>query len=401
MSMLEGIEIVDVHCHGWRIDEVAARDQEGMLDRVTMLGMCLLSSGLDDPALEEPLRRATDLSPFALAMARLLAALLGCEPERGSLARARAAALRAPQEYLRRLWAEARVAELLVDDGYPLPRIDGAALGAASGIPVHRVARIEPWIVELREAARGYRELEDAFTAAAEEAAAAGAVAFKSVIAYRTGLDVAGFSRGECESAFSRWRAGGWSETRSDAKPVRDMLLRRALAVAAVAGIPLHVHCGGGDPSIVLAHARPSDIFRLLHEHRRQPIVLIHSGWPWVEEGAYVASILPNVYLDTSLSTPWASLAVDSRLETLLGIASPAQVMYGSDESTEPEVIWLSATLAREALERVLGAGVERRIVERGDAERIGAAVLGGNARRLHGLEARTAAPAAAAAEPV
>ena len=122
----------------------------------------------------------------------------------------------------------------------------------------------------------------------------------------------------------------------------------------------MHIHCGGGDPAIVLAHARPQDLFPLLAEHADQPVVLIHSGWPWLEEGAYVASILPQVYLDISITMPWATLAVDQKLEVLLGAAPPAKVLYGSDEASEPEVIWLSAQLGREALERVLGTGVER-----------------------------------------
>ena len=93
-----------------------------------------------------------------------------------------------------------------------------------------------------------------------------------------------------------------------------------------------------GDPAIVLAHARPQDLFPLLAEHAEQPVVLIHSGWPWLEEGAYVASILPHVYLDVSITMPWASLAVDQKLEVLLGVAPPAKVLYGSDEASEPEV---------------------------------------------------------------
>ncbi len=139
---------------------------------------------------------------------------------------------------------------------------------------------------------------------------------------------------------------------------------------------------------MVLGHVRPSDIFPLLHDHLRQPIVLIHSGWPWIEEGAYVASILPHVYLDTSLSTPLASLAVDSRLELLLGIAPPAKVLYGSDESTEPEVIWLSALLARESLERVLAKSVDNGYLDKRRAAQVGLGVLGENARRLHGVNA-------------
>jgi uncharacterized protein len=385
-DLLEATSVVDVHCHGWRSDEVAAAPQHGFLDRITMLGMCLMSSGLEDESLREVLELTTDTSPTAVAMADRLAAVLGCEPTRAGLAEARARALRSPG-YLRGLWEDSGVEALIMDDGYPLPRIDGRALGAEVGLTVHRVCRIEPLITDVREAAGTYAELEDAFSAELERAVADGAIAFKSVIAYRTGLDVCEWSASDREAAFTAWRAEGWRESREHAKPVRDSLLRRTLAVAKAAGIPVHIHCGGGDPSIVFAHARPSDLFGLLSSHMDQPIVLIHSGWPWVDEGAFVASILPHVYLDTSLSTPWASLAVDSRLEILLGIAPPAKVMYGSDEASEPEVVWLSAHLAREALTRVLETGIERRHLNRDAARRIGAGVLGGNARRLHGLE--------------
>jgi uncharacterized protein len=389
MTLLDGARVTDVHCHGFCLAEIRARDQDGFLDRITMLGMCLTSSGLADDAFDEVVTRTTDTSPFAVAMALRLAGILGCEPTREGIAAARGRALDEGSDYLERLWADARVAGLIVDDGYPLPAVDQDQMTRETMLPISRVSRIEPSIVELRESAASYAELEDAFTARAEQALSDGAVAFKSVIAYRTGLDVRRWSDDECEQAFRAWRASDWAETRDHAKPVRDMLLRRTLGVAASGGgAPVHIHCGGGDPSIVLAHARATDLFPLLNEHLRQPIVLIHSGWPWVEEGAYVASILPHVYLDTSLSTPLASLAMDNRLELLLGIAPPAKVLYGSDESTEPEVIWLSALLARESLERVLARSIEYGYLDTQRACQVGLGVLGENARRLHGVGA-------------
>jgi hypothetical protein len=42
--------------------------------------------------------------------------------------------------------------------------------------------------------------------------------------------------------------------------------------------------------------------------------------------------------------------------------------------------------MAREALERVLGAAVDRRWMTTADAERVGRGVLGTNCERLHGL---------------
>lgn len=386
MRLLDDVAVVDAHCHGWRMDEVRGRDQHGFLDRVTMLGMCVISSRLSADSGRQVVEHATDTSPIALTMARRLSERLGCEPTREGLAAARAQALERHEEHLRGLWADAGLVALLMDDGYPLPKIDVEALGEQAGLPVHRVARIEPPIVELRDGVRSYAELEDAFVAELDAAVDHGAIAFKSVIAYRTGLDVAWYSPDTCAQAFRRWREADWSESREWSKPVRDMLLRRTLEVATRRGVPLHIHSGGGDSDTVLAHARPANLAPLLAEYVESSVLLIHGGWPWVEEAAYIASTLPHVYLETSLSTPWATLGIDARLQSLMGMAAPSKVLYGSDEATEPEVLWLSAVLARESLERVLAQGIEHGWFDAAQAKRIGAQVLGENARRLHRL---------------
>jgi hypothetical protein len=380
--------VVDAHCHPWRNAEVLAQDPLGFEDRITMMGMCLLSSGLMDESTGQHLAQLTETTPLALAMRRRLAEHLGAEATREAVAAARREAFSAdPIGYNQRLWEAARVEGLVYDEGYPQPTISREDFSHDSGTQIHRVARIEPFIVALREQASAYHELEDAFTEVLEAAGADPAVVgFKSVIAYRTGLDIEDPPADYCERAFRLWREDGFAETRSNAKPIRDRLLRRTLEVARRHDRPVHIHCGGGDPAIVLAHARPSDLFPLLAEHQRQPIVLIHSGWPWVEEGAYVASVLPHVYLEISLSMPWASLAVDQKLEVLLGAAPPAKILYGSDEATEPEVIWLTAQIAREALGRVLGTAIERHWLTQREAIDIGEGVLAGNVLRLHGI---------------
>jgi hypothetical protein len=381
--------VVDAHCHPWRNSERVAHDPLGFEDRVTMMGMCLISSGLLDTEGQAHLRLLTDSTPFALTMRRRLAEHLGCEPSKDAVAEARHRAFGAdPVAYNRRLWETGDITGLVYDEGYPQPTISRDEFVADSAATVHRVGRIEPWIAELRQNAETYEELEGRFEEQLDRAAAdPELVAFKSVIAYRTGLDVEQAAPDDfCERAFQNWRADGFAETRQEAKPIRDRLLRVALRAAKRHDRPVHIHCGGGDPSIVLGHARPQDLFPLLSEHDDQPVVLIHSGWPWLEEGAYVASILPQVYLEMSITMPWGSFAVDQKLEVLLGAAPPAKVLYGSDESTEPEVIWLSAQLGREALGRVLGAATERGWLDRAEAQTIGEGVLAGNVRRLHGI---------------
>jgi predicted TIM-barrel fold metal-dependent hydrolase len=389
MIDLSHAPVLDVHCHPWRNAELLALDPAAFEDRITMMGMCLVSSGLAGPGTAGHLAFLTESTPLALTMRRRLAEHLGCEPTREAVANARHGSLAAdPVTHNRRLWTAGGVAGLVYDEGYPQPAIPLEAFAADSGAAVHRVGRIEPWIGALREEARSFRELEEAFVAELERAAGdPRLVAFKSVIAYRTGLDVgAAAPDAYCEREFERWRASGWAETRENAKTVRDRLLHRTLEVARRHDRPVHVHCGGGDPSIVIRHARPQDLFPFLAAHADQPVVLVHGGWPWLEEGAYVASVLPHVYLDVSITIPWASLAVDQKLEVLLGAAPPAKILYGSDEASEPEVIWLAAQLGREALGRVLRTAVERSWLSEREARGIGEGVLAGNARRLHGI---------------
>ena len=192
------------------------------------------------------------------------------------------------------------------------------------------------------------------------------------MIAYRTGLDITHPSAADARGAFTRWRQDGFRETRGHAKPVRDRLLERTLEVASATGVPVHIHSGGGDPDSLVPHARPAGLFDLLKRHPQQPVLLIHAGWPWTDEAAFMASILPHVYLDLSIGIPWGSLAIDRLIETALGLAPPSKVLYGSDEASEPEVAWFAAHVAREALERVLATGVERRWLTPAQATGIG-----------------------------
>ena len=252
---------------------------------------------------------------------------------------------------------------------------------------VHRVARLEPWVLTHREGS-----FDDLVSGVLEEATQAGSdpncVAYKSIVAYRTGLDIGDPSFADASGAFDAWRDEEWRETREHAKPVRDFLIRRTLEVAKENGRAFHFHCGGRDPDNDLVHDNPEVLFPLLIDVQDQPVVLVHSGYPWVREAAYIASVLPNVYLELSELIPWGFGQVEWALEMLVGTVPAAKLLYGSDEAGEPEAFWISALLARRALERVLDGFVERDYVTAGHAERLGAMVLGESCRALHGLDA-------------
>lgn len=387
---LAGVPVVDIHCHGWRNSAILKFPSEGFLDRITLTGSCLTASAdgrLLTTSSEDDLRRLTDATPFALAMKHRLAGRLGVSPTRAAVSKERYDRYTAdPTNYLSHLFKDADIRGLFVEDGSP--RIPSREMAEEAGIPVFRVARIERWIEDLRDACMTFDDLEGRFSEIAVEAARSDLIAFKSIIGYIVGLDIREWKRSEVRAAYHRWREADWNEAREYSKPVRDTLLLRVLDIAREAGRPVHLHSGAGDSSIILEHARPKDLFQLLKSHTDQPIVLVHSGWPWVEEGAYLAGVFPNVYLDTSVTTPWYSLAMDQKLEVLLGLTSPAKIMYGSDHN-DPDAIWLSAVLARESLERILGKAVEREWFDDADAMEIARGVLGRNALRLHDLDDR------------
>lgn len=385
---LRGSPVIDDHCHGFRTEDLLALDPAGWEDRLTMMGMCFLSSGQTDERLARQVTHLRDGTVFALAARRWLAAYLGVEPAADTVAQARAAAFATdPQGYIAGLMADQRIEAIIADDGFPQPGVRRDEFERALGVPVHRVARIEPIIVDLQQAGLSWSDFEGAFEDALDSAAAdPHLIGFKSIIAYRTGLDVGDPDRASAGAAYDEWRASGWPKDRGAGKVVRDYLLRATLRACRRHDRVMHLHCGGGDPDIVLAHVRPLDAYELLHDHMDQPVVLIHGGYPWLAEAAYIASILPFVYIDLSEFLPWASLGADRELEMLLGAVPTSKLLYGSDEASEPEVFWISARLAREALERVLDAAVERDLLTLQQAVRIGHGVLAENTRRLHGL---------------
>jgi predicted TIM-barrel fold metal-dependent hydrolase len=385
---LEGVDVVDAHCHPFRSEDLLARDPTAFETRCMYLGTALLSSNHANHDLASFVEELTETTLFGLALRRWLAGFLGCEPTKDAVVAARDAALREdPAGYAHRLLDAEHVVAVVADEGYPQPTIPRQDFeDALGGVTVHRVGRIEPWIVEARQAGT-FDDTVDAFEALMNAAADDGRlVGFKTIIAYRTGLDITDPSSSEASAAYDAWRADEWRETRKYAKPVRDFLLRRAFALAKKHDRPFHVHVGGGDPDVNLTHAKPSDAFSFFVEHQDLPIVMIHSGYPWVAEASYVASVLPNVYLDLSELVPWGWGQIDWSLEMILGAVPGAKVLHGSDESSEPEMFPTSAWLVRHALERVLTTFVERDFLSNEDAAAIGRGILGENVRRLHGV---------------
>jgi len=369
---LSGIPVVDGHCHPLLQDPLAV-SSGAFLD--------LFSEGRPGT-----MRAHTSHTGYAQRAVRALAQRLGVEPSvEGVLAARRRAGPDAGRAHL----ADASVATLLVDTGYPPDAMPLSEMRELLGCKVHEVVRIETCAERLLARRLPYGEFVDAFRRTLSEAAP-GCVAFKYIIAYRSGLDVRAWTAGECAASYARALAavpaGGGA--RLTEKPLLDRLFEVTLEVASQTGRPLQLHTGFGDPDIDLIRANPLLLRPVLEDPRWADarLVLLHMAYPYVREAAFMTAVWPQVHLDLSLALPFLGPGALFPLLEILSLAPASKLMYGSDVSALPELFALSADWARATLGEALGWLVERDGLDDTVAAAAGRAILSSNARALYGL---------------
>ena len=289
----------------------------------------------------------------------------------------------------RRALEDSRLEALLVDTGYPLEAMPLDEMRRALPCALHEVFRVETCAESLLSPALSYPQFLAAFRAALQ-AAAPRCVAFKSIIAYRSGLAVAEPDPAEAARAYAevvaRIRHGG--SRRLAAKPLLDTLFAITLDAARDGERPLQIHCGFGDPDIDLVQANPVLLRPILEDRRweRARIVLLHMAYPYFREAAFVTAVWPQAYLDLSLALPFLGPAVVSPLTEVLAFAPVSKMLYGSDVSGLPELFALVADWGRAALGEALGWLVEREALTEAEARAAGRRILSENARALYRL---------------
>lgn len=302
-----------------------------------------------------------------------LASLLDCEPTESAVVLARQR-----PDYAALLARDAHVETLLIDDGYPREHgLSLADLAAESGARVHRIMRIESLAESLIPVHRSLTAFERAFVGALD-AARPGLVGLKSVIAYRTGLDIGPRDDRSAAHALASVPPG-----RLAAKPLNEFALHVAAAWAAQHNLPLQLHSGFGDRDLDLRFANPLHLRPLLESDGlgRGPLVLLHASYPFVREASYLVTVYPRVYVDISEAAPLLSGPVLVRvLQDLLALAPVTRVLYGSDAWGIPDWLWLAARAVRRALGEALQG------VAPSDAEWAARRILRDNAIALYRL---------------
>lgn len=188
-------------------------------------------------------------------------------------------------------------------------------------------------------------------------------VGFKSVICYRTGLDIP--RRPDLQAAkevFSQISTdytameGGFK--RLEHAGLNNLLVHRTAELIrdsdSPSKKPLQFHTGLGDNDITLAKASPAHLQDFIKEYPSVPIVLLHASYPFTREAGYLASVYPNVYADIGEVFPCLSKdGQEFAVRQILELCPWSKVMWSTDGHWFPETYLLAVQQVREVLKSV------------------------------------------------
>jgi predicted TIM-barrel fold metal-dependent hydrolase len=277
----------------------------------------------------------------------------------------------------------AGVSDWLVDTGYGAGTVlDVDGMAAASRARGHLVVRLESLAEELAADGVTGRDYADEFEARLERATR-DAVAVKSILAYRSGLDIdlSPPAPHAVADAARRWVGSG------EPRLTDAVLLRHGLHAAVRRGLPIQIHTGFGDRDLDLHRANPIHLLGFLRTPgvADVPVVLLHC-YPYHREAGYLAQAFGSVHFDVGLAVNHVGVRSTQVVAEAFELAPFAKQLYSSDAWGPPELHHLGATLWRRAMTSVLGRWVDDGDWAVADALRVVDMVGRDNARRVYRL---------------
>jgi hypothetical protein len=370
---LSHIPIVDHHAHPLHRPE-ASRAREAFLSWFTESR---------DPVIH---RDHVPHTLFLRTAVRWLADLLDCEPTLEAVLAARDQ--QEPAAWIRRLFTEANIAQVLCDYGYGGPlAYTPEEMRAMLPCPIRPILRLETLAQDLIVQHETFAQVVEAYASVVAGAREAGYVALKSIVAYRTGLAVAPVSKNEAAEAFTavKEKARRTGHFRLDDPVLTPFFVWLALEQNVSQQLPIQFHTGFGDKDADLRRANPLHL-RTVIEHWQIPVVLLHAGWPFYRETAHLAALYGHVWLDLSLAIPFATTGIPAMLRQVLGMAPWSKILFATDAFTMPEIYWLAAKWGRWGLTQVLTEMETAGFINSHEDFQAAEMILNGTARQLYNV---------------
>jgi hypothetical protein len=369
-GVVDGLPLIDHHCHGVVRDDLSRAGFEAMLTEADASG---------------PLHGSLFDTQIGMGARAICAPLL--ELERFAAADdylARRADL-GWDEVTRRMLAGTGIAHYLVDTGFLADALTTPReLAAYTGARASEIVRLETVAEEVLA-----RSEPVGFAAAVRVALherAVTAVGFKSVAAYRVGLDLDPERPSDAEvdaAAVEVLRNG------TAARIAHPTLTRFLIWAALDFGLPLQFHVAYGDSDVDLARCDPLLLTPFLRASSGLgvPVMLLHN-YPFQRSAGYLAQVFDHVFVDVGLTLHNVGVRADAVLAELLELAPFGSVLFSSDGFGLPEIYAVNTTLFRRALTAFLDDGIAREYWSTADAERVAVMICSGNAERAYRLGA-------------
>ncbi|MFI9723212.1 amidohydrolase family protein [Streptomyces sp. NPDC052396] len=370
--MTAPLPLVDQHCHG-----VLRAD----------LGPHTFAAYLSESDAPAPPGTSFLDSQLGFAVRRWCPPLLGldphCPPEE-YLARRRELGAR---QATRLLLGATGITDYLVDTGlHSVDMTTRGELAELGGGTAHEIVRLERLAETVADTAGSSSAFLDGLAQAVREAART-AVGFKSIAAYRYGLDFAPNPPGPAEV---RTAAGHWLAERPPGGRISDpVLLRHLLWTAAETARPIQLHTGFGDPDLRLQRCDPALLTDFARAVRPTgcTLILLHC-YPYHRSAAYLAHAFPHVYADVGLALSYSGVRAEAVLAEALELAPFGKLLFSTDAHGLPELFVVGSEVFRRGLRRLLKGWVNEGAWSRTDAERVAPLIASDNARRVYGLSA-------------
>ncbi|CAE7221000.1 unnamed protein product [Rhizoctonia solani] len=223
-------------------------------------------------------------------------------------------------------------------------------------------------------------------------------VGFKSIAAYRSGLDIKPLNMGGAATSTPlevieeeiKRQKGNSLPFQVEHPAVVQWLVNTTLWIISGRGKPIQFHTGLGDNELTDTSLEKSDVSLLqpmIKAYPDVPFVLLHSGYPYARKAGYLACAHSNVYLGFGLAVPLLSGSGQRDLvHQLMELCPTNKLLWSSDAAFHPERFYLGALQSRQALSEVLAEYVHRQEIGFEEALGIAKQVFFENSNKLYRL---------------
>jgi len=355
------------------------------MDRVQFRGYCTEAT---DPIFAE---EHVPNTVYYLWLLRQMATVYGCDRNEEAILAARNKL--GNEALIEHLFRAANIDTLVLDPAYPpgstcyTPERMGQ-LGRCRAV---KMLRLETLMQQLIPEYSDFDEVVDRYSMVVSRAREDGFCALKSIVAYRTGLNITEWSKDEAFAAFAEARAEvtEQGQLRIAHKPLIDFLLHIAFQHAANQQLPLQFHTGYGDSDTDMRLGNPLQLREVLEktDYHTMPIVLLHESYPYSQLGAYLAAIYPHVYFDLSYTIPFVDkLEMLAFTRQALGVAPASKLMFSTDGIHIPEMHWAGALRGRSVIGQVLDEMIQADEIDEEEAYHLAQQILHDTAYTVYKL---------------